>query len=181
VLARNLRGGRITWQHFEEDMKTRLRLLHTGATAIGKGGWSEVSQSDWGRVGPTLREQYAYLHGFAQDIYERRETITEKMIAWRARLYGDKAGYSMVVAQAGDVRDFLPYLPRDGSTKCGNRCLCSWLFTIGDVANGYKPVTATWVLDPEAETCETCIGRDGHTESFFVPEGADVPAFIGAR
>lgn len=177
-LAESLREGRITLQMWEEEMRTQLRLFHTGMAAIGKGGWSGCTSSDWGKVGNVLKEQYGYLHRFAQDVYDRRETITAAAIAWRSRLYGDKGGYTAALIQAGDVTGFLPYLPRDGSTLCLNRCRCFWSLMEGDIEEGIKPVTATWVLTP-AEHCATCIERDGHVEAFTVPAEMEVPTRIG--
>ena len=177
-LSKSLYEGRITIGQFQEDMKTRLRLLHTGATAIGKGSWRETTSRDWGRVGAVLKEQYRYLQGFAQDISDRRETITEKQIAWRARLYGDKGGYSAALAQGGDVTGFLPWIPKDGTTLCQNGCRCEWQLVAGPPRDGDKSVTAVWVLHP-AEHCETCVGRDGFSTSFAVPEEVEVPSRIG--
>jgi len=177
-LAHNLRSGRITLNLFEEEMRTQLRLFHTGCAAIGKGGWAGCTSSDWGKVGAILKEQYRYLHNFAQDIYDKAETITEKAIAWRAKLYGLKGGYTAARIQGGDIADLLPYLPRDGSTECLNSCRCLWLLTEGDIEEGIKPVEAIWTLSP-AEHCATCVSRDGHIENITVLAGVEVPSQIG--
>lgn len=177
-LARSLVEGRITLRFWEEEMRTQLRLFHTGMTAIGKGGWHKCRPADWGRTGAILKEQYGWLHGFAQDIADRRETITERMIAWRAKLYGAKGGYTASIALAGDIADLLPWMPKDGSTICLNGCKCYWSMTESAPENGEKLVTAVWVLT-KAEHCDTCVERDGRTIQFLVPENMDVPARIG--
>jgi len=179
ALAHNLRTGRITLAYFEEEMRTQIRLLHTGMGAIGKGSWKAMTSSDWGRVGNVIKKQYRWLHGFAQDIYDRRETITEGQIAWRARLYGDAGAYTATIIGAGDVTDFLPWIPRDGSTECLNRCRCEWLLSEDDPdRDGMKAVEAVWTLHP-AEHCATCVSRDGHREYFTVPAEMEIPATIG--
>lgn len=178
MLARNLRSGKITLNMWEEEMRTQLRLFHTGCAAIGKGGWRGVTSSDWGKVGSILKEQYKYLHRFARDIYERAETITAEAIAWRAKLYGEKGGFTAAFIQAGDIARMLPWIPKDGSTECLNKCLCVWLMSEGESEEGIKPVDALWTLNP-AEHCATCVGRDGHLEHLFVPEGMEVPSQIG--
>lgn len=177
-LARNLMSGKITLNMWEEELRTQLRLFHTGMAAIGKGNWQSVTSSDWGKVGAVLKEQYNYLHGFAQDVYEQRETITPERIAWRAKLYGAKGGFTAGLIQAGDIAGLLPYLPRDGSTQCLNGCLCEWLLEEGQAENGMKQVVARWVLH-EAEHCPTCLGRQGHTEILTVPEEMEIPSKIG--
>lgn len=183
-LDRSLFEGRITLRMWQEEFKTQLRLFHTGMTAFGAGGWGQVTSSQWGRTGAILREQYGYLARFAQDIYDRRETISEAMIAWRSRLYGLKGAYTANVAHAGDVLQYLPYMPRDGSTTCLNGCKCYWDLQETLPIDGMKQVIATWTLTP-AEHCEAsrgragCIDRDGYVVRFGVPEGMRVPARIG--
>jgi hypothetical protein len=184
ALAGRLYRGEITLRMWESDMRTRLRLFHTGCTAIGAQGWEDVTPSQWGRTGAILKEQYRFLHGFAQDIFDRREYITEKSIAWRARLYGAKGAYTAGVAQAGDLLQFLPYMPKDGSTTCLNGCKCHWSLTASAPVDGVKQVTAVWTLMP-AEHCEAspgfegCVDRNGVTVQFEVLEGVRVPARLG--
>lgn len=179
-LVRSVMEGRITLGFFEEEMRTQLRLLHTGAMAIGKGSWLEVTSSDWGRVGASLRQQYQFLHNFIKDIYDRRETITEEMIAWRAKLYGLKAAHTATLGQAGDMIGYLPWMPKDGSTRCLNGCMCTWEFseTSEGAPSGMKIVQATWTLHP-SEHCETCLDREGHTVPIELSEDLEVPTSIG--
>jgi len=177
-LSQNLVDGRITLGMWEEDMKTQLRLLHTGMVAIGKGNWQSVTSSDWGKVGNILKEQYRYLHGFAQDIDRDRETITAERIAWRAKLYGAKGGYTAGLIQAGDIAGLLPWIPRDGSTICLNNCRCTWEMGESPPEEGVKLVFARWTLHP-AEHCETCVDRRGYVARLTVPEEMEVPSQIG--
>ena len=179
MLARNLRNGKITLAMWEEEMRTQLRLFHTGCAAIGKGSWGACTSSDWGKVGAILKEQYKYLHRFARDIYDKAETITEKAIAWRAKLYGAKGGFTAAYVQAGDIAGMLPWIPRDGSTACLNNCKCAWYLSEGDPSpDGIKQVDALWQLHP-AEHCADCVARDGHVEHLFVTADTYVPSQIG--
>lgn len=180
ALAESLRSGRITLGMYEEDMRTRLRQYLGGMAIIGKGGVDNMTPSDWGKVGAELKKQYKWLHGFVKDIYSNRETVTVEAIKARARLYGEAGPKMAIMIQAGDLADpkeYLPWLPRDGSTECLNRCLCRWILTTipsGDV----NSVTAVWTLSP-AEHCDTCLERDGYIASFTVPLNVDVPDSIG--
>lgn len=178
-LAVNLRTGRVTLGMWQEEMKLLIRQLHTGAAVIGKGAsWSDMTHRDWGRLGPVLKEQYKYLAGFAQDIYDNASTITAERIAWRSKLYGIKAAYSIGLTEAGDIGKMLPYLPKDGSTECLINCKCHWAVTAAPPVDGMIPVRAVWTLNP-AEHCPTCQKRTGYTENLIVPEGTPIPAQIG--
>jgi hypothetical protein len=186
ILADNLMSGKITLGMYEEDFRTRLREYLVGAAMIGKGDPTKMTPSDWGKAGAQLKKQYQWLHGFTQDIFDNKDTVTLAAIKARAHLYGEAGGVVANEAQAGyfapntrrDPPIILPWIPKDGSTECLNRCLCTWIMAEGDVTDGIKDVTATWTLHP-AEHCETCVSRDGHVEFVQVPASVDVPPFIG--
>lgn len=186
-LAEGLYTGRITLGMWEEDMRTRLRIFMAGTTMIAKGDPEAVTQSDWGRVGYHMREQYRWLHRFAQDIYTRRDSITLAAIQARARLYADAANRVGTDIQAGELRQYLPYLPADGSTSCLNRCGCTWALEVVGVAPDAmtKGIRAVWTLHPEKEHCEPqgdlagCIERDGVEVVFEVPAATEIPKAIG--
>lgn len=186
-LAENLYRGRITLGMWEEDMRTRLRIFLVNAGMIGKGDPDQMTPSDWGRIGQHMRQQYRWLHGFSQDIYENRHTVTVRAIQARAHLYAEAAGKIATDIQAGDLRDQLPYLPGDSSTTCLNRCACRWIMSGSETDRelGIQSVTYTWTLTPEVEHCEPrgglagCIERIGVTAAVTVPIDVEVPAFIG--
>lgn len=188
-LAENLYKGRITLGMWEEDMRTRMREYMYGAAAIGKGSPEALTRSDIGKLGAELKKQYRWIHNFAKDIYEKRDVITVRAIQARSHLYADAGNKMATEIQAGyfapntrrDPSIILPWIPRDGSTVCLNRCGCKWVLEVigEDKAQGIKTVQATWVLNPELENCEDCIPRDGHVEVVEVPIGEDVPAYIG--
>lgn len=180
ALAERMYVGEISLGQWQEDMKSLIRNVHTSAAAIGRGGWDEMTWQDWGRLGTPMREQYRYLQGFAEAISEKRDVISLKAIQARARLYGEGAGGSAVLMQAGaEIEGLLPYIPRDGSTECLNHCHCRWLLSIADtLPDGRKVVQAVWMLGV-AEHCNTCLSRDGHAEVIIVSVDTDVPRVIG--
>jgi len=177
-LAKRLRDGTITLGMWEEDFRTRLRQFMSGIAMISAGGPDKMTPSLWGRVGSHFKKQLKWLHDFAKDIYEKRKTVTEAAIAARSKLYAKAGGKLAVDIQAGDYRDYLTWLPKDGSTLCLNGCLCSWVQSINASSESEKTVTSTWTLSP-AEHCDTCISRDGYVEVHVVPIGMSVPPVIG--
>jgi hypothetical protein len=181
TIAEQLYTGEISIGAWEESMKQLIREVHASVAAIAKGGWDEMSWSDWGRLGTPLREQYKYLHGFAQAVAEKSDTISLNAIKARAHLYGQGAAGSAVLIQAGpELEKLLPYLPRDGSTECLMRCRCAWILEIvdSDKPTKKKVVEAVWTLGV-AEHCPTCLDRDGKTVTLTVPEDTVVPHVIG--
>lgn len=188
ALAERLYDGRITLGMWEEDMRTRMRQYILGSAMIGKGDAAAMTQSDLGKVGAVLKKQYRWLHGFAQDIYDRRTTISLVAIKARAHLYAEAGNIMATEIQAGyfapnvrrDPVAILPWIPGDGSTRCLNQCKCSWNLRVIEVhkRQGVKLVEAIWTLHP-AEHCEDCIPRDGHIEHVEVAIELDIPSSIG--
>jgi len=180
-LSEQVFTGELTIGAWEEKMRAELRQLHSSAAAIVKGGWDQMTSADWGRLGTPLREQYKYLHGFANTIAEQAETISLKAIQARARMYGRATGNTAALIQAGAVIEgMLPWMPADGSTKCLGSCKCRWELRIikVDKKSGDKTVKAVWRLSP-AEHCVDCLERNGHVEILVVPKDTIVPKYIG--
>jgi len=118
-LAERMYVGEISIGQWEEQMRGLIRELHASVAAIGKGGWDQMTPADWGRIGPVVKEQYRYLHAFAEKIATDRDTISLEAIKARAHMYGNAGEFSSVVVQAGDVfAKKLPWLPKDGSSEC---------------------------------------------------------------
>lgn len=178
-LAAKVYSGEMTIGKWEESMKSLIRGLHTSVTSIKKGGWDQMSWSDWGKMGTPLREQYKYLHGFAKTIETNKDTISLKAIEARAKMYGNAAqATGDIVNTDAEIRSKLPWMPRDGSTECLVNCLCRWQLQVLNKTNKFQMVQATWRVSP-AEHCDTCIGRNGHTEVFYVGLDVEVPSVIG--
>jgi hypothetical protein len=178
TLAERMFTGDLTIGAWEEAMKAEIRALHSSLAAIGKGGWDNMTWSDWGKVGSEVKKQYRYLHGFADDIAAERDTMSLAKIRARAQMYGDAARHTAFLMQAKDFLIHLPWIPGDGSTECLTHCKCFWQFTTSKPKNGKKQVTAVWRLRP-AEHCRDCIPRNGHTIVFNVDEDIDVPTYVG--
>ena len=70
-----------------QAMKREIKRAHLQATIAGRGGLRRMTPADYGRVGRTLRDEYAYLRQFARDVEAGR--LSSAQIAARARLYSN--------------------------------------------------------------------------------------------
>jgi hypothetical protein len=68
ALGESLRTGAIGIEQWQVGMRDALKDTHLASSALAKGGWGQMSQADYGRVGFRLKEQYAYLGRFAKQI-----------------------------------------------------------------------------------------------------------------
>lgn len=158
-LAERLRAGELSVAEWEMAMRDEIRDLHVAATVIGKGGdRGAVSFSEWGRAGAYIKQQYGFLHRFAQRVERsamnalvgQGEFVSEAYLRWRSSLYagGGKASY-----YRGKYMGMLPQVPGDGQTQCLGNCKCYLT-----VEEGEYPwiVNVTWNMTP-AEHCPDCV------------------------
>jgi hypothetical protein len=188
-LASQVYNGNLSIGAWEEAMKSEIRALHVATGTIGKGGWDNMTQSDWGRIGAEVKQQYRFLHGFADTIAEKRDNISLAAIQARAHMYGEAGKATAAITEAGEFAGGtrrqpgrfkgLPWFPGDGSTKCLTNCRCRWDLIEIDRTKTTKLIQCTWVVDEAAENCPDCIDRSGHIEMRKVPLDTIVPTTIG--
>lgn len=158
-LADTLVDGGMSVQRWELEMREAVKLAHVTEYTFGRGGRRAMSSEDWGRLGQQIREQYVYLHNFAQDVQAGRYTNADgdtSLAAVRARaaLYGESAVYAHSRGQEAAAEGLaLPCHPGDGGTPCLARCKCRW--TIVETSDQWE---ATWRLG-SAEHCDGCLSR----------------------
>lgn len=74
-LSTQLREGNIALDEWKLAMRQQVKDAHLAAAAAQKGGWDNLTQSDFGRVGRRVRDQYAFLEGFAQDVTSGKQRL----------------------------------------------------------------------------------------------------------
>ena len=67
-LAEQLRNREISLREWTVQMKAVVKDVQLFSAALAKGGWAQLDQSDFGRVGQRTRFHYEKLDGFVRDI-----------------------------------------------------------------------------------------------------------------
>ena len=86
-LSRDFRTGAIdgrTWQI--ESMKL-IKQTHLIGGALEKGGWANMTQSDFGRIGQIVRGEYAYFNNLIAQLESGQQKLNGSLDT-RMRLYG---------------------------------------------------------------------------------------------
>lgn len=86
-LSRRFRAGEVdgaTWQM--ESMKL-IKQSHLAGAAMEKGGWFNMSQNDFGRVGQIIRREYGYFNDLLAEITNGTQKL-DGTLDNRMRLYG---------------------------------------------------------------------------------------------
>lgn len=85
-ITQSLLDGNIGIPEWQLSMEREIKAIHTAAGATARGGWAQMSQSDWGFVGSQVKKQYQYLDKFAQDIASGKQPMNGRLMV-RAKLY----------------------------------------------------------------------------------------------
>ena len=138
--------GSITLDQWQGSVREAIKAAHIQAAIIGHGGRDGMGTAEYGRIGQRLRQEYAFLQGFARDLLEQRSS--RAMALARIVLYAESVrgsfwegssirqeqqGYSLMRRildpQAKHCQDCLDYAARGlvpiGSVPLpGQRCAC---------------------------------------------------------
>jgi len=90
VISERLQAGQINLTEWRAQMAQEIKTAHGAAAAAAKGGWAQMSQSDWGYVGSQVRKQYEFLDNFARQISTGEQPLNGRFLV-RAEMYGDAA------------------------------------------------------------------------------------------
>ncbi len=87
LLADRLQYGGIRVEEWRSMMIEQVKTVQVASAALGRGGWAQMSQADWGWVGRECRRQYAYLNRFADQIASGEQPLDGRFLT-RAKMYG---------------------------------------------------------------------------------------------
>ena len=88
LLAQQLIDGTITLEMWQAGMRDFIRVLHREAAIIAVGGAENMTPALWGYEGYLVKQQYAFLDGFAADIAANPEAWLNGRLLARMQLYG---------------------------------------------------------------------------------------------
>jgi hypothetical protein len=66
--SEQLRAGSIDLAQWQRTLRDVVKETMLDAESVARGGWNQLTQADFGRVGQAVRAQYEYLDAFTQAI-----------------------------------------------------------------------------------------------------------------
>ncbi len=99
-ISTDLAEGNMTLGAWRQQMADQMRIINTQSSALAKGGWANMSQSDWGFAGSQHKKQLGFLDDFVMQIQDDPKMLrtiggdVNKNFLRRAELYAD-AGNSV--------------------------------------------------------------------------------------
>jgi hypothetical protein len=89
ALSQQLRDGDISLAEWQGSMMQQIKTTHLAGGAMQRGGWQQMSQADFGRVGRIVRDEYGFLRDFANEIASGRQKLDGTLVR-RSALYGQQ-------------------------------------------------------------------------------------------
>lgn len=155
TLSEQLVARTISLEQWQLGMMQEIKLAHTSAAAAARGGWAQMTPSDWGYVGRQIRTQYDYLQNFANEIASGKQLLNGNFLV-RSDLYGQAARgmfedmrrktEQLMNGMTEEIRDLgeadhcpdclsaaghwepIGTLPRIGDSQCITNCHCKFRF-----------------------------------------------------
>ena len=159
-----LDDGTWTIPKFETEMRSKLKNAYISEYVLGRGGVSQMTQSDWGRIGNMLRNQYGYLRSYLDDLESGKETRGTATNRARNFLGSARQSFSRGRGRAWDLD--LPAHPGDGGTPCHGNCRCHW-----EIEEDEEEFRAYWNVGG-SKPCAGCIARAANWSPFVVVKEA---------
>ena len=134
ALTKALRNRELSLADWELAMRREIKRTHLNAIALERGGWGNMRPADYGRAGQIIREQYAYLRRFAQQIADGTQRLDGRAEV-RAQLYTSAGRQSYYASAHANRKPNITHVrsirhARDSCRSCIE--LDGRWFTIGD-------------------------------------------------
>lgn len=161
--AARLASGQITVAQWQREMTAVVKDSQLAGTAVGGGGWHQLSAADHAWAEARIREQLNYLRGFADQLDTGAQSL-DGTLDTRSAMYGNAGRATQremdrrLNAQAGQqferrvlgpadscgdcldaaAQDWQPIgtLPPIGDSQCRVNCHCSFEFSMTDAGDG---------------------------------------------
>lgn len=88
--SERLLAGEMSLASWQAEMGRLVKVSQLAATVIAHGGRAQMTPSRYGSAGRAIRDEYAYLHQFAEQIADGRQPLDRRLVS-RAELYGQGA------------------------------------------------------------------------------------------
>lgn len=106
-LSQQLRDGAIDLADWQMGMMQQIKITHLAGAAMQRGGWQQMTQADFGRVGQIVRREYGFLRDFAEQIASGKQKLDGNVLR-RSTQFGQagRETYYQFWGLEGDRRGF---------------------------------------------------------------------------
>lgn len=76
----SLQTGGVTLAQWQLTMEAGIKNLHLASAAMAKGGWNQLTQADFGRIGAIIKQEYTWLRKFAGEIADNTQRLDGRFL-----------------------------------------------------------------------------------------------------
>ena len=87
LLAGQFRSGVIDGRTWQVESMSLIKQVHLIGGALEKGGWQNMTQSDFGRIGQIIRQEYGWFNNLVKQLESGQQRLDGTLDS-RMRLYG---------------------------------------------------------------------------------------------
>ncbi|KKM97692.1 hypothetical protein LCGC14_1165520 [marine sediment metagenome] len=134
AVSQQLRDGNIGLAEWQLEMMQQIKTTHLAGGAMQRGGWQQMTQADFGRVGQIVRNEYGFLRNFAEQIAIGEQKLDGTLVR-RASLYGQQGRptyltfWDSTAAQRGFDQERSILNPAEHCAEC-----------VSEAAKGFQPI-----------------------------------------
>jgi hypothetical protein len=134
AVSQQLRDDDIDLTEWQTQMMQLISITILAGAAMQRGGWQQMTQADFGRVGQIVRNEYGFLRDFAEQIASGEQKL-DGTLARRASLYGQQGRPTYLIfwdstaAQRGFDEERSILQPAEHCTEC-----------VSEAAKGFQPI-----------------------------------------
>lgn len=121
--SQQLRDGDIGLVEWQLEMMQQIKIIILVGAIMQRGGWQQMTQADFGRVGRIVQNEYGFLRDFAEQIANGKQKL-DGTLARRAALYGQQGRptyltfWDSTAAQRGFDEERSILQPAEHCTEC---------------------------------------------------------------
>jgi len=100
-----LQSGSVTLAQWQLIMEANIKNMHLASAAMAKGGWNQLSNADFGKIGSIVKEEYRWLRKFAGEIASGKQPLNGTFLQ-RAQEYmrAGKVTYNEMLKRENEKR-----------------------------------------------------------------------------
>lgn len=140
-ISLQLRNGEISLRQWQREVAVRLKDAHLYAAAIARGG--KLTAEDYGRIGRLVRDRYAYLARFGEDLASGAQALNGRFLN-RADAYVLHARQARHDAERVEMREVQGLEFEENRIAAVENCVgCLQATAMGRVPIGTLPAIGT--------------------------------------
>ena len=151
-ISQRFKDGEITHKEWDAGMRQHIRTLHVAEATLASGGFDNMSPAKYGRCGPIVRDQFAFLNGMGERIQSGYygDDLSKNGFMAHAKMYANGGRATFQYVQAMNTiedlgHDIIWNILGQNEHHCTGDNSCEAMTDLGEVTVGSKVFRDDWI------------------------------------